>query len=409
MNTMSQLTRVLVIPSWYPSSANPLVGTFFQEQTALLKQRYDIRVLFGTSHPVDYKSALSHHHWFPKRGCAKVWQLELDTISNCPTAIGFAYLHRSKDDIALLDAAIDAYRQMIRRVIAEGWKPNIIHAHCAEFAGIVTARLAKDLGIPWVITEHQAFALSNYSEYRRRLMVNALRNATRLLVVSQHQLRCIALNGIDRPMAVVGNLIDEEIFRFVEPERDGTQFRILTVTYPSPLKDCDTFFRAIALLLERGHSDIMVTVIGNNSFDDLSNANTDEYSRLAAKYGVAKVCRFISHSGRLEMPKHYAECDVFVSTSISETFGVAVREAMAVGRPVVCTASGGVEDDLSPISGVKVNIFDHEAIANALIAIKSGGLQFDSSQICDFIVARHGRQAFLDKMVAVYEALRMGS
>jgi glycosyltransferase involved in cell wall biosynthesis len=400
---MAQLVRVLVIPSWYPSTVNPLAGSHFQEQARLLQQRYDVRVLFGISRRVGYRSALMQYHWFRNRGFAKVRPLRADTIPNTPPAIGFAYAHRSNKDSTLLDAAIDAYREMLNRLITEGWKPNILHAHCAEFAGIITSRLSQEFGIPWVLTEHQVFALAYYSEHRRRLMVDALLSATKLVAVSNHQLRCIALQNIYRPIVVMGNLIDEEVFRFAEPRRDQTRFRILTVTYPSPIKDCETYFRAIALLLERGHSDIVVTVIGNNSFHDLSRANTDEYERLAAKFGVEQVCRFIAYVARSEMPKYYAECDVFVSTSIAETFGIAVREAMAVGRPAVCTASGGVEDDLSLVNGVKVNVGDYEAVADALIAVKTGRLNFDPVKVRNSVVDKHGRQAFLDQMAAIYE------
>jgi glycosyltransferase involved in cell wall biosynthesis len=146
-----------------------------------------------------------------------------------------------------------------------------------------------------------------------------------------------------------------------------------------------------------------VTVIGNNSFHDISAANTEYFQQLAAKHGVTHVCRFLAHEARENMPKHYADCDVFVSTSVAETFGVAVREAMAVGRPVVCTASGGVDDDLSPANGIKVNIRDYAAVAEALIAIKTGRLRFDSHQVRNSVVSKHGKEAFLNQMTSIYE------
>lgn len=400
---MSQSARVLVIPSWYPTAANPVAGSQFQEQSALLEQRYDVRVLFGIGHRVGYRSALRQHRWFPRRGLARVRPMRTDTIAHRPPEVRFEYFHRSADDTAWLSAAIDAYRQMLGRLVAEGWKPDFLHARCAEFAGIVASRLSQDLGVPWVLTEHQMLDLTAYSEYRRRLMIDALRTATMLVAVSNHQLRCIALQGIYRPIAVVGNLVDEEVFGFSEPQRDQDRFRILTVTYPSPIKDCETFFRAIALVLQRGHRDILVTVIGNNSFHDLSGANTKEYERLAVRFGVERACRFIAYVERTAMPKYYAESDVFVSTSIAETFGISVREAMAVGRPVVCTASGGVEDDLSLVNGVKADIGDYEAVAEALIAIKTGRLKFYPAEVRNSVISKHGRQAYLDQMTAVYE------
>jgi glycosyltransferase involved in cell wall biosynthesis len=308
-----------------------------------------------------------------------------------------------------LAVSVEAYRRMLTRLISEDWKPDIIHADCVEFAGIVTHRLASELAIPWVLKENQVFVLSAYSEYRRRLMADAMRAATAVVAVSQHQMRSILLHGIFRPMVVVGNLIDEVAFPFAEPTRASTRFSILTVTYPSPIKDCETFFRAIAILLERGHQDIEVTVIGNKSFRAISEANTSEFERLAAENGVSQVCRLIAYVARSDLPKYYAECDVFVSTSIAETFGVAVREAMTVGRPVVCTASGGVEDDLSPVNGIKVSIQDPEAVAEALIAVKTGRMQFNPIKVRNSVVAAHGRRAFLEKTTAVYDGVMASS
>ena len=362
-----------------------------------------MRILFGIGRLVRQPAVLRKLRCFQKRGCARVLPLEDGIIPDPPPVFGFEYEHHATDDLHLLEAATDAYRQAFKRLLAGGWKPDLLHAQCAEFAGIITATLAREFQIPFVLTEHQVFVLANYPEHRRRLMIEALRTATTLVVVSHHQMRCIVLHGIDRPMTVVGNLINEELFPFAEPRRDPARFRILTVTYPSPFKDCETFFRAVALLLERGHQDVQVTVIGNNSFHDISAANTDYFQHLAAKYGVGHVCRFIAHESRENMTNHYANCDVFVSTSVAETFGVAVREAMVVGRPVVCTASGGVDDDVSPANGIKVNIRDFAAVADALVAIKTNRLQFDPRQVRNSVVYKHGNEAFLNQMTLIYE------
>jgi glycosyltransferase involved in cell wall biosynthesis len=420
MKTSSPLPRLLVIPSWYPTKANPIVGSFFQEQSTLLQQRYDVRVMYGIGRAVGQQTATNALRWVPKRNRARAirmtmrglrWftrsgrarPLEKGNIPGPPPAIGFEYTHRWDDESSLLNAAKEAYRQAFKQLIAEGWKPDLIHAHSAELGGIVAGALSREFHVPWVLTEHSYIALTRFPEPRRTLMVEAFRSATKLVVVSYFQMRCIILHDITPPMTVVGNLIDEDVFRLAEPQRDPKRFRILTVTNPSPLKDCETFFHALGQMMERGHPDIEVTVIGNNSYHDISAANTEYYQGLAAKYGVTGVCKFIAHAIRVNMPKHFAHCDVFVSTSTAETFGVAVREAMAVGRPVVCTASGGVEDGLTPANGVKVNIRDHGAVADALIAIKTGQLKFDPAEVRRLVVRDYGRKAFLDQMTSVFE------
>lgn len=403
MNSKLSEPRILVIPSWYPTTANPVTGSFFQEQAALLQQRFDMRVLHGIGRPTYYRAGWKAYRWIARPGLARVLPPADGFIPGPPPAFGFEYAHRSKSEEDRLKATVHAYQQKLEEVIAAGWKPDLLHAQCAETGGIIAAALARKFGIPFVLTEHHIFILANYGEYRRRLMIDALNEATRLVAVSHHQMRCIIMHGVDRPMAVIGNLIDETLFPPAEPVSGRSEFHILTVTWPGPIKDSETFFRAIGVLAERGHRDIRVTVIGNNAWLNLADANTGEFESLAAKYGVTDYCRFVAHVPRAEMPGYYAGCDVFVSTSIAETFGVAVREAMVTGRPAVCTASGGVEDDLSPVNGIKVNIRDHGALAEALISVKSGATKFDPRQVRDSIVAGHGRQAFLDKMTALYD------
>lgn len=62
---------------------------------------------------------------------------------------------------------------------------------------------------------------------------------------------------------------------------------------------------------------------------------------LAATRGLKDRTRFLGRVSRETIPKYFAACDVFVLASIVEAAGNVLFEAMAAGRPVVCTRSGG--------------------------------------------------------------------
>jgi glycosyltransferase involved in cell wall biosynthesis len=53
---------------------------------------------------------------------------------------------------------------------------------------------------------------------------------------------------------------------------------------------------------------------------------------------------FLYRPTRAQLAKHYATCDLFVSASWRESFGLPPLEAMACGAPVVLTDSGGVRE-----------------------------------------------------------------
>ena len=70
-----------------------------------------------------------------------------------------------------------------------------------------------------------------------------------------------------------------------------------------------------------------------------------------------------------QMARLYAAADVFVSTSLSESFGLTVCEAMACGTPVVAFAAGGIVDVLGKDNraGCLIPLGNTERMAKALM------------------------------------------
>lgn len=393
---MNTKKKILMIPSWYPTGEHPGVGDFFQQQSVLLQERYDVRVIYGYSPYLEHKTLYGRYKKLLKQKAKTTY----DDLNDPVPTIRFTYGNWWFSERLLINEAIRKYVSEVKKLISNGWKPDVLHAQSAEIAGIVTAKLSEEFKIPWVLTEHQVFALANYSLTRQNLIKQALKTPKFIAAVSQHQLRCIAIHNINKPMTNVGNFIDENHFPLSESKKTSGLFRILTVTWPSAIKDPETFFQALAVLIKKGHKDIEATVIGKKLF---SINDTSDFELLAEKFKVREYCKFIPEIPHEKMPEAYADSDVFVSTSVAETFGIAVREAMAVGKPVVCTASGGVDDDIFDFNGFKVNIYDYEAIANSIIAIKTGAVTYDPDKIRQYVVSRYGRQAFLDRYSAIFD------
>ena len=103
----------------------------------------------------------------------------------------------------------------------------------------------------------------------------------------------------------------------------------------SPEKGLADLLRAAALLLPRWPR-LVVLVVGDAP---IGSEHPEELRRLATELGLASAVRFCGYlpdAGRL-----CAEFDIQVVCSRAEPCGLATLEAMAQGRPIVATASGG--------------------------------------------------------------------
>lgn len=399
--------KLLIIPSWYPTEAQRLPGCFFREQALLVQEEYDIYVLYGV------KRETSLSGLFKRNG-------KLDAILTPPAgeAFSFASLKKGKFHrmLPVLEKAVDkvnlflfrkAFEARFKKLADGGFRPDLIHAHCTSWGGIAADHLGRKFGIPAAITEHQVFLLNLLEKREQAQLKRALSRAEGVLAVSEHQKRSILMNDIRCRPQVVGNLIDEELFRLPQGKRQGV-FRILYVSYEGWLKDNDTFFRAIRSLVDRGVQDLEVDVVGGDWRGSVDVRDNPLY-KVAASYQVAEYCRFAGNVSRDEMVAHYHEADVFISTSVAETFGVSACEALCCGLPVVATRNGGMDDFLTEENSIRVPIQDFEAVADAVVSIKTGAKGFDPVRQRASIVSRFGRDAFKNRLTKIYEGLMGGA
>ncbi|HTA35241.1 MAG TPA: glycosyltransferase family 4 protein [Solirubrobacteraceae bacterium] len=99
-----------------------------------------------------------------------------------------------------------------------------------------------------------------------------------------------------------------------------------------------------------------------------SGKRLDALRRLAVRLGVGERIDFAGWLGPRQLARQLAEASVVTIPSLwPEPFGLVGIEAFAAGRPVVASATGGVEDWLDPgRTGLSVPAGDADALAHAL-------------------------------------------
>lgn len=79
---------------------------------------------------------------------------------------------------------------------------------------------------------------------------------------------------------------------------------------------------------------------------------------------------FLGHVEECELSRLYADCDIFVAPSLSESFGLIYLEAMARAKPVVAFRTGGVPEVVAHNkNGILVELDNVSELANALIRL----------------------------------------
>ena len=394
--------KVLIIPSWYPNSVNPIQGSFFREQALLMSNDYDIKVLI--SNQIDSMKRYFFKKYFYRLIFNKVDYRLNEFYINPPDVFSFNCFLSSRifSHSKNYTCIFKQYKKVLESLIKDiKWKPDIIHGHCTYMGGIVAVDLGKEYSIPTIITEQFGpFLLHRYPNFYIEKILDSLQSVDKLIAISTDKMRIIYMHGIQREQIVFGNFVDERIFTLPNKKKKSNVFRILIVAYPDFIKDLPTFFSAIREMIKHDHDNIRATVIVAG-LD--SNVSKYTYEDSAKEYGVYKYCSFLYNVPRKQMPLYYKVNDVSVSTSIAEGFQVSVLEAMACGLPVISTANGSFEDIVTSFNGIMVRIKDHKEIARALIKIKNGEIKFDPNKIRENVVRKYGSTGFRNGMMNIYE------
>ncbi len=131
---------------------------------------------------------------------------------------------------------------------------------------------------------------------------------------------------------VVANVVDVSDFRFVE--RTPLRPRLLSTRNLEPYYRVDLIIQAFARFT-RGVPDATLTIAGYGSEEQ-------RLRELARSLGCA--IRFVGKISQDEMPRLYADHDIFVNASVVDNQPVSILEAFASGLPVVSTAVGDIPD-----------------------------------------------------------------
>lgn len=391
--------KILIIPSWLYYKDQPW-GSYFIDQADFLNQSpgCEIKILYGREVSKSY--AL---FWleFLKVSIFKI--LNVEQIKRSKQTETFEFIipkNRRISDYFFLKLARIKYSLAYNKFLNFGWEPDLIHAQSGMDAGIYAQHISKKTGIPYVIIEHQVFVFHYYSKLRSTLIMDAFKGAKKTAAVSYEQRRQVIMNEPKCNPEVIWNLVNENTFG-IDLRRRNKDFTVITILNSLPIKGTDVFLEAMAIVLKT-YPEIKFTMIGKGGDKNSTDPTQNQFILKSKEYGIQNMGTFFPIVSRKEISDLLNSGHVYVCPSDFESFGIAPREAMMCGLPVVTTANGGVEDSINAETGLIVPVRDSEALAEAILQIKNNYSKYIPKVIRESTIKQCGTEAFLNSMLSFY-------
>ena len=387
--------HILIMTSgYYVTKQAPLNGIFQYYQTrALRKKGINVGVLSAAFKP--YRRLFSRYSYqsFEEDDGVNVYRLYKRII--VPGRIA---------NKIFIETLVDFYMKLFRRYVIEQGVPDIIHAHNCLYAGAAALKIKKIQKIPYVITEHStAYARGMISNRQAKLIREVLKNADVKTVVST-KLGSLLENlfGADAcPNYPIFNILDdrfekeENILKGVKNDKDV--FTFLNIAGLDPKKNHSELLDAFACKF-KGNSKVKLKIGGDGPLR----------KPLETKAKDLEIEEQVVFTGLLSREKVLWEmrnCNVFVLSSIFETFGVVLIEALACGKPVIATKCGGPEDIVNSNNGYLVPTKDVSALAKIMEDIYLNIRKFDPYLIRKDCLSRFGEEVFVQRLQSIYTRL----
>ncbi len=239
-------------------------------------------------------------------------------------------------------------------------KPNIIHAHSSK-AGFVT-RIASVFIKPTVLYTPHAYAFLG-GKKKFLILEKIARLFTQVVVAcsqSEYNRATKEVKIPARKVEIFPNSID--IPNFTKKHSTNKTPIISTVGRLVAQKNPMMFLRVCKLLRDQ-HIDVHFQIIGAG-FDDKLKATIDSYIKANDLADKITIYNWMDRSALLEQLR---QTDVFVMTSIFESYGYVAAEAQALEIPVVSTNVDGLNEIvLNKKTGFLVDTNDDENMAKKI-------------------------------------------
>ncbi|HEV3113162.1 MAG TPA: glycosyltransferase [Candidatus Binataceae bacterium] len=378
--------KVLFVTNWYPTQKEPAKAIWVREQAKAAELYNDVVVL----HCAGFDTSLSG-----------LWRIEKESDANLGEGIPTWRMWYRPSFIPATSYPIYFWSVLrgCRYIGRQGFRPDLIHVHIYD-AGAPAVAFGKLKGIPVVVSEH-------FSSFPRRTLGRldlckawlAFRWADVVIPASHFLQEAIEHYGFRARFEVIPNVADITLFFPAPGPRNGDSRdkRILFVGQLTPVKGIPFLFRALSQL-RRKRNDWRLDIVGDGH-------SRMKYERLAADLKLGDAVAFHGLKSRREVAEFMRQADLFVLSSLTETFSVPAAEALASGIPVLSTRCGGPQEFLGEDTGGLVASGDADALFKGLDCLLDNLHRYSHDWIYQYARERFSPECVGAKLHALYQSL----
>lgn len=382
------LMNLLLIASWYPNTESLINGVFIKNQAiALSKVGINVVVLY----PYD-KSVKIGDVALSIEDNIKTYRANTDYIKNTKLS-RFNSINKS---IKLIDKIVKEYNI------------ELIHAHVCYSAGFAAAFYKKicSLHLPLVITEHMSY-ISKYNSkfYNRWLFKYAYHKADLVIPVSKALEKEMRGMNFKFSSIVVGNVVNNDIWVRQNTKVHKNEYNAVFVGLMSRnrVKGIEYLLLGFSKFIRNNgkynsNVKLKLHLAGDGEL-------LEEYRKMTKDLGIEGMVVFHGRLNRKELGDLMNTCDFLIVSSIKETFGSVLIEAMSVGIPVISTKCGGPEDFVNDKVGILVEPKSADAIEAGIRKMINNFDSFDSEYIKTYAIDNFGSEAIGNKLKKMYNDL----
>lgn len=294
----------------------------------------------------------------------------------------------------------------VKRLLASE-RPDVLHAHGARSVFIARCLLAaKSVGIRTAFTPHCFYPAQDFAGKIKRMAFDqtlgraAMKASDCIIALTENDRQDAVMLGAEAArMTIIPNSITlpgalPEAYIRAWREKYGFNKFLLSVGRLDRVKRGDFLIRALAEL-PRGMN---LVFIGPDA------GCREEWQNLAAEMGFSSSVHFLGEVSDNDLKAAYQACSALVLASKYEGLPTVILEAMALGAPVVASATGGTRCLIKDReNGFLFSYDDSAEFATAAKAALDPSSSFIAERARKMVAAEYSWEANIPRICRLYE------